>query len=62
MGAGLGEGNMEADYVRHTLSVRCRTKLHSGLESKLVSVARSGLHVRSPGCMSFSRLLSQVNE
>ena len=54
MGAGLGEGNMEAGWLRHTLSVRCRAKLHSGLECELVSVARSSMKVRSPGCMSFS--------
>jgi hypothetical protein len=55
MGAGLGEGNMVAGCLRHTLSVRFRTKLHSGLECELVSVARSKLDVRSPGCMSFSK-------
>ena len=62
MGAWLREGNTVAGSLRHTLRVRSETKLHSGLGCELVSVARSCLHVRSPGCMSFSRALSQAAE
>jgi hypothetical protein len=48
--------------LRHTLSVRYGAKLHSGLECELGSVLRSALQVRSPGCMSFSQVVSRPSE